>query len=127
IGELVMNCIFDAPVDDKGVQFKKHLDRSQNLVLSSHEAVEIQIAFSDQYFGICVADQFGTLKKETVLRFIRQDFKNSEFKMEGEKKGGLGLNGIIQSGLSLLFICRPKVRTEVMLFFPRVKNFRDFR
>ncbi len=117
--ELLLNSIYSAPPERPLTD--------TNLVFPADKPIELTIANDEEYSVLCVADSYGTLKKEVVLSFIRQNFKNTSFEVEGPRKSGLGLNGVIQSGISLLFISRPKVRTEVFLFFPRVKNYKDFR
>ncbi len=48
--------------------------------------------------------------------------------MKKEEQGaGLGLLGTLHAGLSLLFIVKPGVRSDVMIFFPRTKSYKDFR
>lgn len=127
--ELMLNAIYDAPVDKDGKAYLKAADRSERVIFKDLEKIEVNFASCEQYVCLGVADRFGSLKKEIVLSFIRQNFRHSEYNPDTQTKKvkGLGLNGIIQSGLSLLFICQPKSRTEVYLFVPRVKNFRDFR
>lgn len=125
--ELLMNAIYDAPRTPEGAPLRKNMDRTQNVVLPNGETIELTISSCESYFAICVGDPYGTLKKETVLAFIRQNFKDSEYQPESGGHTGLGINGVIQSGFSLLFVCRPKWRTEVYLFFPKVANYRDFR
>lgn len=128
VDELLMNAIFDAPVDKDGYPFRKELDRSEDFPFSSNRCVELMISYSDEYYGIGVSDPFGTLKKETILGFVRQNFKKDEFSSSDQgASGGLGLNGIIQSGLSLVFISHPGVRTDVMIFFPKVKTYKEFK
>ncbi|MBC7693569.1 MAG: hypothetical protein H7222_17520 [Methylotenera sp.] len=126
LDEILINAIFTAPLDEDGAPTRKHLDRSTPLLLEGKHQIEITVSTSPLYSSICVADQFGSLKKDVLLSFIRQNFASSGFKLD-PTQAGLGLNGIMQSGLSLLFISRPKVRTEVIIFVPRVENFKDFR
>lgn len=127
VDELLMNAIFDAPVFPDGKPSRKHFDRAHNFTFETNEHIELSIGRSNDYLGVCVTDHFGMLSKEVVLSFIRQNFKKSPYNPESGKSHGLGLNGVIQSGLSLLFVSKPKSKTEVMVFFPRAQSYKDFR
>ena len=62
------------------------------------------------------------------MSYIRRNYEKQDYKMRDTDPGaGLGLYGVLQSGLSLLFITRPASRTEVILFFPVLKSFKNFR
>lgn len=125
VDELIMNAIFDAPHDD-GKPLRKALPRTEAFLFTPGEEVWLEMMMTDKYVGICVADGYGTLKKDVILGFLRKNYQEESYtnKKEG---GGLGLNEIIHSGLSVLFICKPDNRTEVMLFFPRTGNYKEFR
>jgi hypothetical protein len=125
--ELLLNAIFDAPADERNTQYRKGKDLQENIVFSDKEKIELTISNSQSYLGLSVSDSFGTLKKEVVLNIIRQNFKESSYEPDANRKSGLGINGLVQSGFSLLFVCKPGSKTEVMLFFPRVKNYKEFK
>jgi hypothetical protein len=128
VDELVMNALFDAPVRSDGTPTRRDTDRAADFPLESREFVELEFCSSPDYLGVCVSDQFGSLKKDKLMRFLRKDYRTEEYKVQDRDPGaGLGLNGLIQTGLSILFISQPKFRTEVMVFFPRVKTFKEFR
>lgn len=122
--ELIMNAIFDAP----GAFFSNSkTDRSEDFPLKDREQVEIEIASCNEYYGISVADNFGTLKKEVAIKFLMQDFTTKAYTPTAFGGAGLGLHGVVASGLSVIFVSKPGVKTEVMLFFPRGKNYKEFR
>lgn len=125
IDELIMNAIFDAPHED-GEALRKSLPRSEAFLFSPGEEVWLEMMMSDKYIGICIADGYGTLKKDVILGFLRKNYQEENYTNK-KGGGGLGLNEIIHSGLSVLFICKPNTRTEVMLFFPRAGNYKEFR
>ncbi len=131
IDELLMNAMFDAPVDNKGVQFRKKLDRQSEFDLLGKDQVELELAWNDIAIGIRVGDNYGSLTKEQLLAFLSKNYQESAFspaKSERQEKGaGLGLYGITQSGLSVLFVSKPQVRTEVILIVPRAPDVRQFR
>lgn len=126
--ELIMNAIFDAPTDGKGQQTRLKTPRDSDFVLFDKEEVDVEFSFCPEYFALGVSDQFGSIKKKILLDFITQDFSKKAYLVRKENPGaGLGLHGIIGGGLSAIFICKPGIRTQVILFFENVENFRDFK
>lgn len=126
--ELVMNAIFDAPVLPNGMPMRRGTDRAVDFELIEKEYVHLQMASSSDYVGICVSDQFGSLKKSVLMGFLSQDYHDKGYELrKGDPGAGLGLHGIVQSGLSLLFVSKPGVRTEVMAFFAKDASYKSFR
>jgi hypothetical protein len=128
VDELVMNAIFDAPVLPNGMYLRRGTARDADFELIDQEHVRIEVASSPDYVGICVADQFGSLKKGVLMGFLNRDYQGSDYQVPTEDYGaGLGLRGLVQSGLSVLFACKPEIRTEVMVFFRKDATYKDFR
>ena len=126
--EMLMNAIFDAPVQKEGEFFRRALDRKSQFDLRDSESVQMEIAFADAYIGVSVSDDFGSLKSEVVHKFLGLRYRDEKYSVQEDKAGaGLGLHGIIQTGLSMLFVTKPGQRTEVMIFFPKVKNYKEFK
>lgn len=129
--ELLMNAIFDAPTRQQGgetVHYRKSTPRTEAFPLSFSEQIRLEIGSCPGYIALSVADQFGSLDKQVVLGFIRKDYQKSQYRVrQGDPGAGLGIYGMLHSGLSLLFISKPGVKTEVVLFFPVIENFKAFR
>jgi len=127
VDELVMNAIFDAPVLD-GAYFRRAIPRNAEFDLEKNEIVEIEVAEAQQYVGISVSDTYGSLKKSVLQGFLALDYQDQKYVVKkSDPSAGLGVHGIAQSGISLLFVSQPGKRTEAMIFFPRAKTFREFR
>jgi hypothetical protein len=125
--ELIMNAVFDAPVDAEGRRFRKEVDRNADFELRP-DHVDIEIACADEYTGICVADAYGSLQRGILMGLLKKDYQGRSYNLKSEEHGaGLGVHGLIQAGLSVLFVCKPGLRTEVTVFFPNTKTYRDFR
>jgi hypothetical protein len=121
--ELIMNAMFSAPVDKKGARFRKALPRTSEFELAGQEIVTVEMAATQEYAVILVADQFGSLQKQAILPFIQKDYSTHAYRAKAdEASAGLGLYGILQAGLSLLFITKPGARTEVAVFMPLGKT-----
>lgn len=126
--ELLMNAIFDAPVLPNGMPLRRGTGRDADFELIEQEHVHLSMASTDDYVGICVSDQFGSLKKGILMNFLSKDYHGEDYVLrKGDPGAGLGLHGIVQSGLSLLFLCKPSVRTEVMIFFAKDASYKSFR
>jgi hypothetical protein len=126
--ELLMNAIFDAPINIKGEPYRRKSSRDADFELIGREQVQVEVIATPDYIGVSVADQFGTLNKDVLLGFLGTNWQKEIYRPRASEPGaGIGLNGTIQAGLSLLFVSRPGVRTEVMLFFPTTENYKEFR
>lgn len=125
--ELLLNALFDAPVDESGQHIRKNLDRNSNITLAPEETINLSIGYSEKYMGVSVSDCYGSLSSETLHSFVRNNYRQESFSIDQHRNKGLGLYGIVQSGLSVVFVTQPKSRTEVFLFFPMVKTFREYR
>jgi hypothetical protein len=126
--ELIMNAIFDAPVDASGNPSRHNMPRTSKISLDYRGQVEIE-AFTGKYFsGIRVSDHYGSLSKQEVAKYLKQNFKDKDYKASKYKQGaGLGLYTLIQSGLSLLLWSISKNRTDALVFFPNAKTYKEFK
>lgn len=125
--EILMNAIFDAPLQGEN-RYRRQIERNMDFELSEKECVDLELGVGKGYLAICARDHFGSLKRDSVLNFIRKNYEKQDYKVKDDDHGaGLGIYGILQSGLSLLFSSRPNVKTEVTLFIPVVKNMKSFR
>jgi hypothetical protein len=126
--ELIMNAVFDAPIDAEGRQFRRELDRNSDFELRPEPGVDIEIACTNDYSGISVADTYGSFKRTLLMNLLKKDYQERAYVVKGEERGaGLGVHGLIQSGLSILFVCKAGFRTEVMVFFPNSKTYKEFK
>ena len=126
--ELLMNAIFDAATDRDGKHTRHLLDRKARFDFAGREQVDLEAASCDEYLGICVTDYFGSLGIESVMMCLGQHYHDQDYKPRKTGPGaGLGIYGIIESGLSLVFVSEPLKRTDVLLFFPRADSFKEFK
>ncbi len=126
--ELLLNAIFDAPQGPGAKIIRKEMDRSQEVAFLEGEKIEVEFASADQYMGIAVTDFFGSLKKKTILDALRKHYLRGQASIGNIQMGvGLGLYGSLQSGVSLIFVSKPRVKTQVMILFPKAENYRAFK
>ena len=128
LDELILNAIFDAPMDDKGRTYRKANPRNSELLLFDREEVEVGIVLNENSFLLRVLDHFGSFSKDRALKIIQKDYASMGYKADANtQSAGLGLHEITGSGLGFLIDVRPGKYTEAVLAFPHFKSFKDMR
>jgi hypothetical protein len=125
--ELLLNAIFDAPVQEDGTRYRRTGSRDIDIPIDGG-GITLSFAEGDHYAAVSVTDNFGSLAKEEIMFALKRDFQERAYIVRpGSGGGGLGLNSIVQSGLSVILLTRPKLRTEAIVFFPKAKTYKDFK
>lgn len=128
VDEILMNAIFDAPVDELGRQRFSSLARSTAIKLEGRHVVEAQIGFDGSCVGITAVDNFGSLDKGKLMSHLSKAYRTEEYKVKTSVAGaGIGLATVFRSGGSFLFASEKEMHTEVTVLFRRAENFRKFR
>ena len=128
VDELLMNAMFDAPVDQLGKSLYSGVSRSTNMDLTGQQCVEMHVGYDGQYAAVAAADLFGSLDKVKLLTHISKIYTEEEYKVRTANAGaGIGLATVFRSGGSFFFVSESRVRTEVTVFFKRADSFREFR
>src|SRR5262249_13204359 len=129
IDELLMNALYDAPVDQSGKQVFADVPTKTRISLRMEQKAVIQYACDGDRFAVSVRDSFGMLTKEIVLKFIEKCIRSSQ--QIDRKAGGAGLGLYLVANSSSQFHVHlyPGVATEAIVVFdltaPKVqlKNF----
>ncbi|MEK6580398.1 MAG: hypothetical protein AABZ55_14320 [Bdellovibrionota bacterium] len=128
VDELLMNAMFDAPVDNLGKPQFSLTSRATVIKLEGKSGVEMKIAYDGKYIGISVIDQFGSLDKAKLMSHISKIYRDEEYKVKSTAAGaGIGLATVFRSGGSFFFASEAQERTEVTVYFKRSENFREFK
>ncbi len=128
VDELIMNAMFDAPVDELGKQIYQSTPRNKVFELKDKSQVEMKVAYDSQYVGITAIDHWGSLDKERLLKHISKRYQDEEYQVKTTSAGaGIGLATIFRSGGSFFFVSDKGARTEVTTFFKKTNNFREFK
>ena len=117
--EMLMNAIYDAPVDREGKPVYNHLERNVVVTLKPEEQGTFRYACDGAFLAIAVEDPFGALDRSTILNYLERCFSEGVTDTLPESKGGGG-NGIfqiIQSSSLVIFNVQPSTRTEVIALF----------
>ena len=125
--EILMNAIYDAPVDEKGAPAYNHISRTQKIELKKNQEAEFRFACDGMFAGISVSDQSGTLSLQILTDYLQRDHSadNVNAKAVGKGGAGRGLHMIVESSDLVIFNVQPGRRTEVIALFnldPRAKD-----
>jgi hypothetical protein len=128
VDEILMNAMFDAPVDGSGRPMHTALSRNTAIALEAKSAIEMHVGFDGTRVGISVIDQFGSLDRGRLLSHVSKKYSDDAYKLKNIVAGaGIGLATIFSTGGSLVFASESGMRTEATIFFARTDNFRIFK
>jgi hypothetical protein len=117
VDEMLMNALYDAPVDDQGKQIFAEIPTKTRISLRMEQKVVVQYACDDRTFSVSVRDSFGTLDRATVVRYIDKCL-HSEQQIDRKTGGaGLGLYLMANSTTRMFFNVLPGVATEAVCAF----------
>ncbi len=115
--ELIMNMMWDAPLDANGRHLFKHLARTERVQLAPEQAGQLTVGYDGRYVGLSAHDPFGGLRLDTVLRYFKKCFFGRE--QIGSEGGGAGLGLYLAYNYCSQFIINvePGKTTEFVLLF----------
>ncbi len=112
--ELVMNALFDAPVDEAGRRRFATLERTERVVLGAAERVRLRYGCDGRAFAIAVADPFGALRRETVTEHLHRALQPGGARPSHQGGGAsVGLLLAFAAANQLVFSVQPGAATEV--------------
>ena len=115
--ELLMNALYDAPVDEVGTQIFAHLDPHDRTKAKSPKPVSIRFAATESQFAIAVRDRFGCLAKSTVLAYLSKCLTKSDQIDRKTYGAGLGLYMVANTAASYVVNVAHGFATEVICTF----------
>jgi hypothetical protein len=123
--ELLMNALYDAPVDDHGQPRFAH-DRKAEIALSEGDAALFRCGSDGVRFAVEVQDRFGRLQRKHVFGGLQRALKSGTMDTAG---GGAGLGMLVsyRSTTALFYDVVPHRRTRVTGLFDLDLNLREFR
>ncbi len=117
LDEMLMNALYDAPVDDQGRQIFSDIPTKTRISLRVEQKVVVQYACDGKNFAISVRDSFGTLERNTVLKYLHKCL-HAEQQIDRKTGGaGLGLYLMANSSTRVMFNVLPGVATEAVCSF----------
>jgi hypothetical protein len=117
VDEMLMNALYDAPVDEQGRPIFSEIPTKTRISLRVEQKVVVQYTCDGKSFAVSVRDAFGTLERSTILRYLHKCL-HAEQQIDRKTGGaGLGLYLIANNCSQILFNVLPGVATEVLSRF----------
>jgi hypothetical protein len=123
--ELIMNAIYDAPIDAHG-RPRYAGDRKAQVALAAHEQPVMRVATDGSWLALQIRDPFGRLERRHVFEGLARGLASGEIDRSG---GGAGLGMVVchNASTALFFDVVPGRHTEVTALFELDVNLREFR
>src|SRR5204863_5853976 len=103
VDEMLMNALYDAPVDARGEHIFAGIPASARVKQRTEHSVSVQYACDGRRFAVAVCDAFGTLDRQIVLRHLHKGL-HAEQQVDRKIGGaGLGLYLIATSATAVHF------------------------
>lgn len=116
--EMMMNSVYDAPVDSSGRPLFNHLTRKNDIVLDTHQFSKMSYACDGDYLAISVRDPFGSLRSKTIIEYLKSCYDGKAGSLNEQKGGaGRGLHQIIEGSDFTIFNLKKLNKTEVIALF----------
>jgi hypothetical protein len=117
--ELLMNALYDAPVDAEGKPVFADVDPHDRTTVRSPRPVSIRYAATEDTFAVAVRDRFGRLAKNTILSYIEKCI-HSPNQIDRKTYGaGLGLYLVANAAATYVVNVAYGIATEVVCTFDR--------
>ena len=110
--ELLMNAMYQAPVDDDGERLFEDLSPSRRIKEQTPRPVSLGYAVKDQSMFISVMDHYGSFRRETLGHYLLR-CTTEDVQIEDKKLGaGLGLYIVVTSSSRLVINVQPGAFSE---------------
>ncbi len=118
VEEMLMNAIYDAPVDSQGKALFNHLPRTTEVHLQAHQEADFRYGCDGNILAVSVQDTFGALPREVILKYLKSCYEGAAGSLNTDKGGaGRGLHQILESCDWTIFNIKPGGLTEVIGVF----------
>ncbi|XGC80405.1 cyclic nucleotide-binding domain-containing protein [Bdellovibrio bacteriovorus] len=116
--EMLMNAIYDAPVDSQGKSLFNHVSRKEEIQLDTHQQSTLRYGSDGVMLAVSVKDPFGSLTKDIIIDYLISCYGGQAGSLNTNKGGaGRGLHQIIENADLTVFNVKKGVRTEVICLF----------
>ncbi|MBA3540914.1 MAG: hypothetical protein H0T79_14980 [Deltaproteobacteria bacterium] len=117
--ELLMNALYDAPIDADGKPTFADVDPHDRTRTLSPRPVSIRYAATESGFAIAVRDRFGRLAKNTILAYIDKCITSPNQIDRKTYGAGLGLYLVANAAATYVVNVAYGIATEVVCTFDR--------
>ncbi len=116
--EMMMNAVYDAPVDILNQPLYNHLPRTTQVDLHASQRATLRFGMDGNLLAVSVQDPFGSLSREVIIKYLQSCYQNRAGEMNQDKGGaGRGLHQILESSDCTIFNIKPGEMTEVIGLF----------
>jgi len=122
--ELIMNAMYDAPVDAQGHP-RYADDRKANIVLEEHERAIVRMGTDGSQIALQVRDPFGRLERHHVFDGLARGLAGEMDRSHGG--AGLGMTVCHNASSAMFFDVSRGRHTDVTALFELDQNLREFR
>ena len=117
LDEMLMNALYDAPVDEEGKPIFADVPTKTRIALRVEQKAVVQYACDGRRFAVSVRDAFGALERGTVLHYLYKCL-HAEQQIDRKAGGaGLGLYLMASSARTVYFHVLPGIATEAVCVF----------
>jgi hypothetical protein len=117
--ELLMNALYDAPVDEEGRPIFAEVEPHARTKMLTPRPVSIRYAATDDMFAVAVRDRFGRLAKNTILAYIEKCITSPNQIDRKTYGAGLGLYLVANAAATYVVNVAYGIATEVVCCFDR--------
>ncbi len=116
--ELLMNAIYDAPVDPSGQRLYNNASRTIQVILPPDHQGLFRYACDGMLLALSVSDPFGSLERDDILSHLQSCYDGSLQDLHQKQGGaGLGLYQIMEIADLVVINVKPHIKTEVIAIF----------
>jgi hypothetical protein len=117
VDEMVMNALYDAPLDAQGRRLFAGVSVRDRIGLRSEHSAIVRYGHDGRRFAVSVRDAFGSLDRATVLAALHKCL-HAERPVESRAGGaGLGLYLMLHASSAVQLCVVPGIATEVICLF----------
>ncbi len=117
VDELLMNALYDAPVDEEGQPVFEKVSTRDRLGMRLEQKALLQYGCDGERFVVAVRDHYGTLEKKVILRYLDKCLHAEQQIDRKEGGAGLGLYIVMNSVTKYSVNLQPGVATEAVCTF----------
>ncbi len=115
--EMMMNAIYDAPVDVRGKPLYNHLSRRNEVLLEAMHQPTVHYASDGTTLAVSVTDPFGALRPEILTSYLDKCYSGIDSHDPSKGGAGKGLYQIVETSDFTVFNIKLGVKTEVIAIF----------
>ncbi len=116
--EMLMNALYDAPVDETGAHIFNHVSRKEVVTLPDGKSSILKYGTDGMFAALSVEDDYGSLTFETLFSYLNNCYQGTpRHSEEGKGGAGRGLHQIVENSDYTIFNISKGVKTEVISLF----------